>query len=337
MSTGSLIYRLALLGLLPCIALILYVSGQSYDPALIDFRAADEKPLQQAAAEKFTVATPAPDAEKAVPAPRTDEIAGFRLSGKESRYNKDNLFERVDGHAEYFISAGFMGLTTSEYSAAGVAVAGTKQALIQVEVYDMGKSLQAFGVLSDESGDDAKPVSVGDMGYRTSGGINFIKSGYYVKISSFDTKVPFLKFARAFSETVPASPAREDSFSKAFSRFPDLGKAGKTRFVKEGYRGLDFLRNVIERDYLVGAKKVTVALMSGSGQEMKALLVSFMDYFKKSGILYDKIEKNGNETYKVTDKYEGNWFLIPAHDTIFAVFGTEDEDILKYFTGEKKN
>ena len=105
--------------------------------------------------------------------------------------------------------------------------------------------------------------------------------------------------------------------------------------MKEGYHGLDFLHNVIEREYSTGDKKIKVALLTGSGQEMKSLLSSFLDYFKKYAIPYEKIEKSGKEVYRVTDKYEGNWFLIPAHDAIYSVFGTEDEGILQYFVKEK--
>src|SRR5208337_5115230 len=104
-----------------------------------------------------------------------------------------------------------------------------------------------------------------------------------------------------------------------FARLPNIGKVEKTRFVKEGYRGLDFLHNVIEREYATDNKKITVALMTGSSQEMKLLLTNFMDYFRKSGIRYDKIERSGSEAYKVMDKYEGNWFLIPAGNAAFAV------------------
>jgi hypothetical protein len=74
-----------------------------------------------------------------------------------------------------------------------------------------------------------------------------------------------------------------------------------------------------------------VALVTGSGQEMISLLSSFLDYFRKYAIPYEKLEKSGKEVYRVMDKYEGTWFLIPAHDTMYSVFGTDDEGILKYF------
>ena len=195
----------------------------------------------------------------------------------------------------------------------------------------MGKGIQAFGVLADESGENAQAVSVGTMAFKTSGGINFIRNKYYVKISAYNPKAAVLKFAKVFSDRLPAG---RDSF-QIFSKLPDLGKVGKTRFVKEGYRGLDFLHNVVEREYSSGDTKITVALLAGSGQEVKTLQSSFFDYFKKSGIRYEKTERDGREFYKVKDKYEGNWFLIPSQDAMFGVFGTEDETVVTYFKKDK--
>ena len=318
MPSVRLIYRLILLALLPCIAVILYLSGQHYDPSLIDFKAPSEKS-----------SISAQTVEKAFSAPEAKDIAGFRQFGRARHFTKDNLYEHVDGHAEYFISAGFGGLTVTGYRAAGSASA---QAEIQAEVFDMGKSMQAFGVLTDESGEHAQEVAVGTKAFKTSSGINFFKGRYYVKISSFGQNVPVLAFARGLSETLPAG---QDSF-EAFSKLPAMGKVGKTRFIKEGYRGLDFLHNVIEREYSAGGKKVTVALMSDSVQEMNTLQAALLTYFSSSGMHYEKREKDGQEFYKVIDKYEGTWLLIPSRNALFGVFGTEDEAVVKYFGKSKQ-
>ncbi|MBA4371917.1 MAG: hypothetical protein C0402_03540 [Thermodesulfovibrio sp.] len=325
MTAASLVYRLLLLGLLPCIAAIIYFRGQQYDAALIDFKAASETTGQ---GQPATAQTSGTALTTAAVLPEEKVLSGFRQTGRGKTYTKDNLYEHVNGHAEYFIGAGFVQLSVSEFTA---AEAKTSEAELQAEVFDMGSSIQAFGVLSDESGDSGRPASVGTMAFRTSGGINFIKGKYYVKISALNPKAPLLSFAKVFSETLPAS---RDSF-EVFSRLPDLGKVNKTRFIKEGYRGLDFLRNVVEREYSAGDMKITVAMMVGSGagsaQQLKTLQASFFDYFKKSGMPYEKAVKDGLEFYRVTDKYEGNWLLIPSPDALFGVFGTEDEAVVKYF------
>jgi len=313
MNSVPLAYRLILLALLPCIAAVLYIRGQSYDPALIDFK----------------TAVPASQTPGAANAPLpTKEIEGYRALGVERHFTKENLYEHVDGHAEYFIGAGFKGLTVIEY--------GIQHADIQVEVYDMGKGIQAFGVLQDESGDNPQAVPIGAMGFKTSGGVNFIKGRYYVKISSFNRRTPVIKFARAFSETIAPVRAGQDSFDNLFSRFPAMGKAGKTRFIKEGYRGLDFLHNVIEREYFIGGKKIAVALMANSAEEIKTLTKSFENYFVKSDIRYEKTKNDGLQSYEIADKYEGNWFLVTSGNTLFGVYGTDDKEILTYFARGKK-
>ncbi len=321
MNSVPLAYRFLLIVLLPVIVAVLYVKGQRYDPALIDFKAVTPQEMQSPSASLQSIQ------ESSSPAV-AGGIKGFRQVGQLHNYTKDNLYEYIDGHAEYFIGAGFIALVVTEY--VGLDSKAT-EAEIRTEVFDMGKSIQAFGVLADESGENATPVSVGAMGFKTLGGVNFIKGRYYVKIAALHPGTPVLKFAKSFDETLPPG---KDSF-EVFTKLPDIGKVTKTRFIKEGYRGLDFLRNVIEREYSTGGRKITVALITGNEQEIRSVTLSFHEYFKKSGIPNEKSERSGKEFYRVQDKYEGAWFLIPSGDALFCVFGTDDEGILGYFTGRK--
>jgi len=316
MKPGQLLLRLGLIGVLPLIALTLYVKGQKYDPALLDFTKAGRQETSDAAALIQTVTESA--------SPSVSDFAGFRRVGQELRYTKDNLYEHVDGHAEYFISAGFEGLAVAEYAPAG---SGTLKTEIQTEVYNMGKDIQAFGVLVDESGDNAPAVSIGTMGFRNTGGINFIKGHYYVKITASDPKLPLMTFAKAFADKLPAATG---SFA-AFERLPRIGITGKTRFIKEGYRGLDFFHNVLEREYTIDGRKIILALLAGSRQEITQTVPAFLEYVQKSGMPIEQSEHADKTIYKVKDKYEGSWFLIASPKAVFAVFGTDDNAVLGHF------
>jgi len=317
MRSARLVSRIVLLALLPGIAVVLFLNGQHYDPSLIDFTKISEK---NASGPGIS----AQSAETSLSVPEVKVIAGLRQTGRAQSFTKDNLYEHVNGHAEYFISAGFVELAVTEYLLSDSASARSE---IQVEVFDMGKSIHAFGILADESGENAQSIDIGTMAFRTSNGINFFKGRYYVKIFAVKPNLPVLQFAREFSETLPAA---QDSF-EIFALLPAIGKAEKTRFIKEGYRGLDFLHNVIEREYAAGGKKITVALIDCSGLEQERLLTAFFRYFNKSGMHYETKERSGREFYRVPDKYEGNWFLIPSRKALFAVFGTEDESVVEYF------
>ncbi|HAM52078.1 MAG TPA: hypothetical protein DCP92_15835, partial [Nitrospiraceae bacterium] len=169
MNSVPLTYRLLLIGLLPVIAAVLFVKGQRYDPALIDFKAVKQQETPSPAVSLQSI--------RESPAPAVGGgITGFRQLGQPQNYTKENLYEHVDGHAEYFIGAGFMALTVRDYISEDSKATAPE---IETEVFDMGKSIQAFGVLADESGENPAAVSVGTVGFKTSSGVNFIEGRYY--------------------------------------------------------------------------------------------------------------------------------------------------------------
>ncbi len=304
---NSLTYRLLLLLLLPVVAAAIYYKGQRYDTALITF-----KPLSKDAAS--------------INFPR--EIEGFSIGGQPRKYNKENLYEYINGHAEYFIGAGFVSLFVGEYAKKG---SEKKQPDAAVEVYDMGKDIHAFGIIADESKMGYKEIKLGVKGYKSPQGISFIKGRYYVKISSFTKDAPLIKIAEAVESGISE---KSDSFS-AFSRFPALGEVIATRFVKEAYRGLDFLPNVIEREFRIKGKRINVFLVTGSEKEIERLGTAFFDFFKKSDIKYQTVEKYNKRFYKIIDPYEGDWYLLPSGDAMFGIYGAADDDLVRQFTDKK--
>jgi hypothetical protein len=301
----SSIFRYLLLALLPVIALALYGEGQKYDPALLDFRSSS------AYSDQGTSFFP-------------PTLEDFSKAGQIRLYSKENLFEYVNGHAEYFISAGFVSLSVAEYIKTGTE---PDQPDVVIDVYDMGNSIQAFGVLVDETGTQVMDVPIGMMGFETSRGIRFIKDRFYVKIDSYNEEIQVMKFARSIEEEIQAG---DESFS-VFSRFPDLGEILATRYVKEAYRGLGFLHDVIEREYSLDGNSIQVFLIEGEEKNIHGLTTSFLDYFIRSEIDFVRLERKGKTIYKVVDPYEGDWFLLPLQDVLFGVFGTEDETILDSF------
>ena len=296
--------RLLLLALLPIIATAIYWKGQQYDPALIQFSIPGEEQKVNLLPQK---------------------IEGLELAGQIRHFTKENLYEYVNGHAEYFISAGFVSLSVVEY----VSEAGqTKdQSDIIVEVYDMGKDIHAFGVLADEAGPDSSEVRIGSMGFKTDRGISFIQGPFYIKVNSFTDKAPYETIALQIAKGIPAST---NEFS-LFSKFPDLGKVVATRFIKEGYRGLDFLNNVIEREYSLNGQTAYVFLIVGTGPEINHLVDTFVGFFKENDIIFTRKARGKTAIYHIDDPYEGNWLLVAFDDTLVGIYGQDAEQVLEAF------
>jgi hypothetical protein len=303
--SSSQIYHLLLLALLPIIGLVVYIEGQSYDPALIQFASSEISTGSEAALF-----------------PR--DIEGFNRSGPVRLFSKENLYEYVNGHAEYFLSAGFEQLAVGEYIQTGTE---PDQPDLVVDIYDMGKAIQAFGVLSDEAGDDPSYLKAGMMGAKTPQGISFVSDKYYVKISSYRDTVPVDLFAVRIHRAIGSS---SDALS-AFSLFPDFDTVVATRFVKEAYRGIDFAKNVLEREYRIQDSTVHVSLITADDVEIKKLISSYFGFFQDSGTEVTKLKKDGLELYKVLDPYEGDWYLIPFSKALFGIYGADEERILDTF------
>lgn len=305
---SNVLIKALLIILLPCIVFALYIEGQRYDPALIDFKSIPKTPVSENSTDTL------PSLKEA------KSISGYNFTGRQRDFTKDNLYEHVNGHAEYFIGMGFKKLTVYEYSSSG------DQPEIQVEVFDMGKSIQAFGVLMDAVGSKAVSVDIGSIGYQTQSAILFIRGNYYVRVMPYKKGVSVSAFAKGFDSTLPSST--KDSFD-VLARLPKLGKVISTRYVKEGYRGMDFLNNVIERQYEKDGRSINLALLLAGDNEIQKIVKTALDFAKKSGAEYEKIEVSKGEVFKINDKYEGNWALIRSRDSLLCLFGDIDDEIIQ--------
>jgi hypothetical protein len=299
------INRFILLAFLPIIAFIVYREGQTYDPALLQFTSSDISTGEETA---FF--------------PRS--IEGFSRSGQVRLYSKENLYEYVNGHAEYFLSAGFVRLAVGEYVKNGAEPA---QPDAVVDIYDMGKDIQAFGVLADETGGALSSIQDGIMGARTPQGMSFASGRYYVKIAAYDETIPLDLFAVSINRSLGSSLEP----LSAFSRLPAVGTVIATRFIKEDYRGLDFVHNVVEREYRIDGKTAQAFLFLGTDSDVKALVASYLDFFRESDIKHIVMKQHNLDLYRVIDPYEGDWYLIPVSDALFGIFGDVDKEILHQF------
>jgi hypothetical protein len=304
------VVRLGLIALLPLIALALYIDGQHYDPDLVKL-----EPRQAGTSltdDLFPVT-----------------LAGLQRAGQVRHFGKDDLYEYIDGHAEYFIGAGFRSLAVGEYGDTG-----NGQPALVVNLYDMGAPLNAFGVLVDEAGDQDS-VDVGAMGFRSGQGLSFIHGPYYVQTSLFDKDLS----AEAAAADLAARLAEQEKHPGLAFQFPALGEVVSTRFVKESYHGLGFLNEVLERSFERKGQEIQTFLVQGSEAEIDGLVRAFEAFFKEDEMPYRRIEQGGSMFFLVDDPYEGEWFFVPLQTRLLGVYAPLDDELvaqIKEFTANNR-
>ena len=304
-------YRYFLLSLLPVIAIVIYIDGQSYNPGLLNFQTdKNPNPLLISYLPKVNNA--------------------YQRVGQVREYSRENLYEYVNGHAEYIIAFGFVKLAVADYSSESPEKNNPE---FVVDIYDMGKSKNAFGIIMEESGENATPVDVGFRGFLSQKTLNFIKGQYYVKISAYSDNTPLVKFA---GEMEKKFGDLQDSIPPAM-KFPENGKImNSVKFIKENYHGLSFVNNVYEQKYKSDGEKFTVFLIEGDNDENTKLLDQYLKFFKKDNIEYQVLRYKKRDYYKILDPFEGTWFLVPSDEDLFGVYGPlSDKNLKKFFVGLK--
>ncbi|MBF0215030.1 MAG: hypothetical protein HQM00_15960 [Magnetococcales bacterium] len=286
--------RAGLLALLPLIAGGLYLDGQRYDPGLLDFK--------QAAARLSPLAALFPE-----------RVEGLVRLGEIRRFNPETLHEYVNGHAEFFIAAGFKELLVAEY---GLSGEGARPRIV-VDLYDMGKPLFAFGVLTGEGGNDGGEVGVGEMGFVEPRGLRFIAGAHYVKMTAFDDEAPLKGVGVAL---VNALGKRGGDKMSGF-RFPEFGTVVATQFIKENYRGLDFFDQVLERTFERDGVKFQTFQVLAPETQLRELSSRLLRFLQGEEIPVEPLEKEGSTLYQVRDPYEGEWFFLQTRERLIGAFG----------------
>ena len=132
-----------------------------------------------------------------------DQVDNWRLSDSTSTYNRQSIFDYINGAGEVYRSFAFGEVLVARYSREGSGD-------ISVELFDMGNPADAYGVFSYAR--ESEEMGIGG-GYERKGGvICFWQNRYYVCVaadqSSGEPTPQLMDLARTISEQLPAESER---------------------------------------------------------------------------------------------------------------------------------
>ncbi len=285
-------------------ALLLYWRGQIYDPALLQFKGGG-----------LSLGALLPDTVE--PWQRLPALRAF---------SKNNLYEYINGHAEYFLAAGFRSLTVAEYR---LPTDGQQPSAV-VDFYDMGEPLNAFGALVDEVG-GGQAIALGEGAFAGPRTLGFLAGRYYVKVAAFADGMPLLPLAEALLQGLRKGSAGQSGGELSLDRlFPDLGKVTATRYIKENYRGWSFLQRVVERRFQrADGREGQMFAVTVNEAQQAALEQAFRAFCQQEGIAIQALQEGGVRLWQLSDPYEGDWLLLPLRGQWLGIFQPLDTTILE--------
>ncbi|MBM3335552.1 hypothetical protein FJY63_12905 [Candidatus Sumerlaeota bacterium] len=183
--------------------------------------------------------------------------AGYAASGRPALYRRDNLYEAIDGQATEYISYGCVGLAMLEWTKDKDSAEK-----IQVEIYDMGAALGAFGVYSRAHTAEQKFANIGEEAAVAEDAVEFARNRFYVRMMGpIGSSETLLTVARSTVARIAPGPKPEELTAS----LPRKGRmASSERWIPEAAFGMEFLRGVFAARYGLGSEAVELYLAAFS-------------------------------------------------------------------------
>ncbi len=180
-------------------------------------------------------------------------VPGWKPESQPYHYIPEDLYEHINGGADFFVAYGFVGLTGINYS----PLSGGMDS-VTVDIYDMGDTLNAFGVFQPRRDSQAPSLNIGTGSFGSDDYVAFHKDRYYVEIQAYFTGKKEKRLVKDMAARVAASLPGDDALPHELSYFPEKSRiAGSERYIRGGILGHAFLDRGMVCEYGIDGKKVT--------------------------------------------------------------------------------
>jgi len=265
---------------------------------------------------------------------RTKEIPdGWALIEGPRTYTKKTLFEHIDGQAELFFKYGYQKSVFAIYQSLK-----NRENQIELDIYDMGNVLQAFGIFSRFRNED-RPAGIGLDSYFDDHSAFFYEGKYFVMLYA---TVPNPSILKKWAMMISLRILDRSSQPKEIHYFPKNGlKPGSIQYFPEGLLGHQFLKRGFQGTYIeksedkaeVKDKSKTegkefhlfLAIFKDSKDAMNALRVYRDDLSKKGKIHVGGFTQFGSNALKGEDPYQGKVIIVHQGPYLLGAVGFEKE------------
>jgi hypothetical protein len=228
---------------------------------------------------------------------------GLKPLGSPEVFGRDNLYEKIDGQAELYLSSGLVSMRSQWFGEAEVP-----DPMVEVNVYDMGDGLNAFSVYSMQRREGGKKVDLVQFAYGTENALYFVHGRYYVEmIASTDSGETFSEMVKLAEDFVRDTPVNA-AWIEGLDLFPkeNLDQDSVSMIAKNAF-GFDLLDRVFTAAYTLGKDKVTAFVSRRkTPREAKRLGSGLHEFFLSFGgkDLEPDVEIEGAKLVQIMGRFE---------------------------------
>ena len=238
--------------------------------------------------------------DKLLPAPACAD--GWVMDGKVTLYDKDSLFDRINGESELYFPYGFEKLAYARYESRK-----DPKIALDADVYAMGSLLDAFGMFANYRRKNSTGAAIGADGTISSSQMLFYQDRYLVRLQVTGATAigqdVLLACGKAIAQNLPQSTARPKELD-AFL-VPAVVKKSE-RYIASSLLGYDFFRRGLIADAVLGSDEAQVFLvLEKSTDAARAAFDQYQAYLKTGGSNVRVTESSGRMSLEAVDPLYG--------------------------------
>jgi hypothetical protein len=249
--------------------------------------------------------------------------AGWDLALPVKRFAPKNLWKQINGRAEFFLSYDMVQMTFAVF-----ADPSNQESFIDVSIYNMENSTNAFGVFSAERHEDIVPVRMGREGYWAGGSLYIWKGVYYVRMIASDDNPQLQKISRGLAEKLTASLHDSGEPVWGLDALPEINRVpGSEQYFRRDAMGLDFMQNTYTARYRRNGVLISVFLSrKDTPAEAGEILNRYAAYARQFGEGFKEITRNG-VTITLCDMDGSHDALFYQGDVVAGVTSVENREL----------
>jgi hypothetical protein len=206
--------------------------------------------------------------------------AALKEFGAPEHFTPDNLYDKIDGKAELYTSAGVVAMHCQRF-----VLKDAPDDWLEWFVYDMGKVPQAFSVFSTQRRAEGQPLELTEYAYKTPNALFFVSGSNYVEAVAASTNQPLmnaiLEMARQF---VASGSAGGSQMTELQLLPPEHMVPGSATLQATDAFGFDQFKNVFTAQYrLDDADAIAFVISCSSPDAATALRDAYRAFLMANG------------------------------------------------------
>jgi hypothetical protein len=250
-----------------------------------------------------------------------ESVNSWQGEGEGKRYDRQTLYEYINGGAELYLSYGFVCSINKVYQKSG-------QPDIIVDIFDMGSSENAFGIFSHSRERDDKQFGQGSQ--YTSGLLLYWKDRFYISILASPETEESKRVVFQLASQIENAISGKGSIPGIVDQLPPEGLIQESIKYFKHHIWLNTYYYISDENILHITEKTEAVLAKYQKNDNKSilLLVRYPDQ-EEAVLAYDDFLQNfvpemkGKLAYQIED---GSWIACKLDGTLIkVVFNAHDE------------